>query len=182
MPQFALSRLGFRQAVWLLPACWALHEAEEWNILDWYQRYWMNVPDMTPLEMRLGLAVMTLAGVIGTAFTLLLKSPRVTAWLALPFFAVLALGNAFQHIYFVFEFGAYSPGVVTSVVLVIPVFTYLTARAVRERLIPKWFPALLLAPVVRSVAAAVEMGNVAPEAIHAMARWSATLAGMAGLE
>ena len=177
----ALSTLPFRKAVWLLPLCWTLHEAEEWNIMDWFQRYWVNVPEITSVEMRTGLVFMSLIGVIGTACTLVLRSPRVTALLALPFFAVLALGNALQHVYWVFAFQAYSPGVVTSVLLVIPGIVYLTLRAVRDHLIPRWYAALIFLPAARSVYFAVQDGNAVPEAVHGLTGLFATLARLAGV-
>ena len=178
----ALSKLPFRKAVWLLPLCWTLHEAEEWNIMDWFHRYWVNVPDVTPVEMRTGLVLMSLIGVIGTACILVFRSPRVTALLALPFFALLGLGNAFQHIYWVFAFGAYSPGVVTSVLLVIPSFVYLAVRATRDGLIPRWFAALVFVPAARAVYFAVQDGNEVPEAVHGLTRIFATLARLVGVQ
>ena len=87
--------------------------------------------------MRVGLAFMSLAGVGWTTCTLLPQKPKLTAFLVLPFFTLMAAANAVQHIYWAFTFQAYSPGVVTAVFLVIPSIVYPTARAVRENLIPR---------------------------------------------
>ena len=176
-----LLAVRFQKAVWLLPACWFLHEMEEWNILNWYHEYWVNVPDVTAADMRVGLVLMSLAGLGWTVFTVLFKNPKVTALLVLPFFTVVAFSNALQHIYWVFAFAAYSPGVVTSVLLVIPVILYLTIRATQDQLIPIWYAALIYVPVVRSVYGAVQAGNVVPEPIHGLTRIFAAIARLIGV-
>jgi hypothetical protein len=33
----ALARLDFLEALWLFPLAVALHEAEEWNLVRWYE-------------------------------------------------------------------------------------------------------------------------------------------------
>ncbi len=42
-----LRELPFLRFVWILPSAFALHEAEEWNILAWYQEHWTNVGELT---------------------------------------------------------------------------------------------------------------------------------------
>lgn len=181
MSPATLSQIPFRKAVWLLPLAWTLHEAEEWNILDWYHAYWVKVPEATPTEMRVGLAFMSLVGVGWTAFTLLPKKPKLTAFLLLPFFTLMAAGNAVQHVYWTVAFQAYSPGVVTAVFLVIPSIVYLTARAVRENLIPRWYGLVIYLPIVRSLREAVLAGNVVPEPVHGLMKLFATMARFLGL-
>ena len=181
MSPATLSQIPFRKAVWLLPLAWTLHEAEEWNTLDWYHAYWVKVPEATPTEMRVGLAFMSLVGVGWTAFTLLPQKPKLTAFLLLPFFTLMAAGNAVQHIYWTFAFQAYSPGVVTAVFLVIPGIIYLTARAVRENLIPRWYGLVIYLPIVRSLHGAVLAGNVVPEPVHGLMKLFATMARFIGL-
>ena len=181
MPPATLSQIPFRKAVWLLPLAWTLHEAEEWNILDWYHAYWVKVPEATPTEMRVGLAFMSLVGVGWTTFTLLLRKPKLTAFLLLPFFTLMAAANAVQHIYWTFALQAYSPGVVTAVFLVIPSIVYLTARAVRENLIPRWYGLVIYLPILRSLHEAVLAGNVVPEPVHGLMKLFATMARFLGL-
>ena len=56
------------------------------------------------------------------------------------FLAALPFQNALQHVYWQFAFGTYAPGVVTSVVLLLPVTLYVIGRALRESLVPGWYP------------------------------------------
>ena len=61
-----MSRLPFRRVIWILPIGWALHEMEEWNIISWYQRHFVNPPEMTPLSVLTLLAYSALAGFVWT--------------------------------------------------------------------------------------------------------------------
>jgi len=44
--------MSFLTAIWLLPIALALHEAEEWNILGWEQRNFVNLPAKTNASVR----------------------------------------------------------------------------------------------------------------------------------
>ncbi len=167
---------GFRRAVWLLPCAWALHEAEEWNILGWYHRYWVNVPEVTATDIRTGLAFIALVGFVWTLVGALFRNPKATASLVLPFFTAVASGNALQHIYFVFRFGTYAPGVVTAALVVIPCTLYVTLRAVRNGLISRWYAAIIYLPVIPLLALTIRAGNEVSPVIHIIARFSSDLA------
>jgi hypothetical protein len=154
--------MTFRQAVWLLPLAWALHEAEEWNIMAWYRENFVDPGYFDQIDgpvVWVGLAMMSVIGFIWTAVATLPRNPRIVAWLILPFFVVISLANAFQHIYFQFEFGDYAPGVVTAVLLVIPSVVFIISRAIRNRLVPWWYVAILVVMMFPNLNATVRSGN-----------------------
>ena len=116
--------MSFLTATWLLPVAIALHEAEEWNILDWEQRNFVNLSDKTHTSVRTFLVFFTLLGFLCTALVTLPNNPKIAAFLFLPFAAGACL-NALQHLFYTFYFRQYAPGVITSVVLYIPIVVYL---------------------------------------------------------
>jgi hypothetical protein len=175
-PVETLARFEFHKAIWLLPCVWALHEAEEWNILEWYERYWVNVPPMKQTIVWIGLVLMSLIGFAWTLLGTRLGKSRGAAFAVLPFFTVIAFGNALQHIWFVFKFGAYAPGVVTAVVLIIPSTLFITSLALQRRLIPRWYAIAIYLPIIPQLALAVQTGNKLPAIIETIYGFSSLLA------
>lgn len=127
--------MSFLTAIWLLPVALILHEAEEWNILRWEQRNFVNLPAKTNVGVRTFLVVFTLFGFLWTALAALTNNPTIAAFVFLPF-AAGAFLNALQHLFYTMYFRQYAPGVITSVVLYLPIVGYLTARAIEEHLVP----------------------------------------------
>ncbi|SRR6266567_7318237 len=92
--------MSFLTAIWLLPVALLLHEAEEWNILRWEQRNFVNLPAKTNAGVRTFLVFFTLFGFLWTAL------------------AAGAFLNALQHLFYTLYFRQYTPGVITSVVCI----------------------------------------------------------------
>lgn len=116
-----LSKL--KSAIWLLPAALAVHEFEEWNILEWYRAHWVNLDagTMTDSSVHVWLLFLSAVGFIVTwVASASLGLRRAARLVVLPVFAVIILGHAGAHIFWTVRFGAYAPGVVTSVLLIIP--------------------------------------------------------------
>ena len=135
--------LPFRELIWILPVGWAFHEMEEWNIISWYQRHFVNPPEMTSLSVLALLACSTLVGFLWTFIASLFRNLKITAGVLLLFFILVAFMNAVQHISWTVMFSAYSPGVLSSVFLIIPSVIYITWRVLKERLLPKWYIIIL---------------------------------------
>jgi hypothetical protein len=170
--------LPFRKLIWILPIAWALHEIEEWNIISWYQRHFVNPPEITPLSLFTLLAFSTLMGFVWTFIASRFRNPKVTAWLLLLFFILAAFMNAIQHISWTVMFSAYSPGVLSSVLLIIPSVIYVTWRLLRERLLRKWHIIVLYLLTVPRIIETVKYGNeVMPmfERLYGFANWLARL-------
>lgn len=161
-----------------MPVAWALHEAEEWFILSWYERYWTGLEGLSSTTVRTWLIFASASGFLATFLFTRIRSTRIAAGLVLLFFAPMLFPNAIQHIFWVFYFGAYAPGVVTSVLLLIPIFLYLTVRSVREARLPVWFAVVLYLPTIPTMLATLRLGNEIPSGGLWFYRFSSRLAGL----
>ena len=153
-----LNHMPFLTAIWLLPIALALHEAEEWNILPWEQRNFVNLPVKTHASVRTFLAFFTLFAFLWTALAVVLNNPTIAAFLIL----LLAAGgffNALQHLFYTIYFRQYAPGIITSVVLSLPISGYLTARAIQENLVPVVYVVALGLVVIFGLIQTVKAGN-----------------------
>ncbi|MGA8013628.1 MAG: HXXEE domain-containing protein [Candidatus Acidiferrales bacterium] len=153
--------LDFRKAIWLAPLVWALHEAEEWDIMKFESRHFVDpgyFSTITHPALWFGLSLVASYGIIWTALTAWPKNPKFAAFLTLPFFVFLSFGNVLQHIYWSFYFRTYAPGVITAVLLVGPVVIGLTVKAIRGKLIPWWYAAILYLLVVPTMVSTVRSG------------------------
>jgi hypothetical protein len=134
--------MDFKRAQWLFPIAVTLHNGEEaiWMV-KWVNRHpeWLGMvflPDAA--EIRVSLFVLTAA-----AFAVTYASWRKGAgsvWAYLLFgYVVSMLANVFiPHLSGALMFESYTPGVVTAVVINLPVMSYLAFRAVRERWVAGW--------------------------------------------
>jgi hypothetical protein len=154
-----------RRRVWLLPAALALHELEEWNILGWYNAHWVNVDPitMTSTSVHVWLVFASVAAFVGTfAVTATGNFPLLLRLQLLPAF-VIVFGHAFAHLYWTWRFSAYAPGVVTSVILIIPVTLYVLDLARRVGVVSSRYQVILLAASSLPLLAAIEAGNRVPQ-------------------
>jgi hypothetical protein len=85
-------------------------------------------------------------------------SPTFAAVVFLPAIAI-ALQNALQHIYWLFHFRDYAPGVITSLLLLLPLGIYLTVRAIQQDYAPAWYVAVLALLMVPGLAQTVRAGH-----------------------
>jgi hypothetical protein len=173
-----IKRLSFRKVIWILPIAWAFHEMEEWNIISWYQRHFVNPPQMTPWSVLTLLAFSALLGFVWTFIAALFRNSRITAGVLLLFFVPAALMNAAQHISWAVMFLAYSPGVLSSILLIIPSVIYVTWRVLKEKLLPKWYIIILYLLIVPRIIETVKYGDeVMPmlERLYRFANWLASL-------
>lgn len=63
----ALDHPDYSTSVWFLPVAYALHELEEWNILGWHQRNYIDLPPPTDRTIRTFLMFATVVGFVWTA-------------------------------------------------------------------------------------------------------------------
>ncbi len=121
------------KSLWLVAAAMAVHELEEWNIAIWFQRNFSNHTGISDYAVWLGIFFIT---TLFTAWIFLATragSPTVMAWIALPAVALVAVGNAVQHITWTIIFREYAPGVASSIILVIPAASLAMWRMVQVR-------------------------------------------------
>ena len=166
--------MSFLTAVWLLPAAVALHEAEEWNILEWEEHNFVNVPPKTRASVRTFLVFFSLFGFLLTALSVLPGDPQLAALIVLAFAAGASL-NALQHVFYALLFRQYAPGVITAILLILPVSVYLAGRAIGERLVPAAYVALLGGLVVLGLIQTIRAGNSFTPFFRAVSQFGVTL-------
>lgn len=167
--------MSFLTAIWLLPVALALHEAEEWNILRWEQRNFVNMPAKTNASVRTFLVFFTLFGFLWTALAALPNNPMIAAYIILPF-AAGAFLNALQHFFYTIYFRQYAPGVITSVLVYLPVVVYITARAIEETLVPIVYVTVLVILAILGLIQTMKAGNTFSSSFEAFSRIGTTLA------
>ncbi len=111
--------MDFLTLVWLMPLVLFVHEMEEWKILSWYERIFINLPLKTNASIRSFLVFVSLFGFVWTYLATRFESHAVGA-IMIGLLAAVILLNAIQHIYWSFLFRQYAPGVITSIVLLVP--------------------------------------------------------------
>ena len=151
------SRFLLVRSLWLLAGAIAVHEAEEWNVADWTARNFTNHTGVTNEAMWPGLIVITALFAAWIFLATRLVSPSAISLIALPAVAVVAVGNAVQHITWLFLFSEYDPGVVSAVLLVIPASFYVIWCMIRVRrvlLLPLAACAVLWAAAAYQIVAA----------------------------
>jgi uncharacterized protein with HXXEE motif len=129
-----LRRRTFREAVWLFPLGFLLHVLEEApQFTAWVRRY--ASPQFAPRDFLRNNGLGLVLGIVLTAV--------VSRWpnrgmVALYFAAILTqdcVFNALFHVATTALYGAYSPGLITSLVVRPPLYVYLSRLAWRERLL-----------------------------------------------
>jgi hypothetical protein len=174
-----LRAIPTRHLGWLLPVAFAIHELEEWNIVAWYQRYWTNV-DPTILNQRNSWTWLAFASLFGFFWTFLAsrsRNPTITFHILLVFF-IAVFTHSLAHVYWLFSLGVYAPGVVSSISLIIPLTTYVTYRAIRERLVSSVYVAVVFAFTLFPTVWAIRLGNRLPDEGIPFLRFSSWLADL----
>ncbi len=174
-----LDTIYFLKIVWLFPIAFALHEAEEWNILAWYHRNYEDLPAKTNTSIRTFLVFVSIVGFVWTAIATLPGNPKVAAFVLLPAMAIAFL-NALQHVYWLIYFKDYAPGVVTSLLLLIPIIGYLAVRAVQESYVPIWYVVGLAILIVPILVQTMRVGNRLTSQFQVVHNFSVALAKRLG--
>jgi Protein of unknown function with HXXEE motif len=153
-----LDRLNFRQAIWLFPIVFALHVMEEApHFTDWVQRYASSSYTATDF-IRNNTAGMAIAII---ACSIVWFYPRRVAvfWIFAIAISQTLVFNALFHIGTTAAFGAYSPGVITSLTLYPALFDYLSRLAYRQNLLrcQDGILSLAIAGVIHSIVVATQV-------------------------
>lgn len=136
--------LSFRKAIWLFPVAFALHVAEEICCFTaWAQKY--ASPDFT-FDSYLKIHAAGIISAFLAAFFLSKYPKRFLVFLFFTFlFAPAVFWNVFFHAGATVYFGTYCPGVVTALVIYIPVFVVVTKTALKEGLLVRKSAGLVIA-------------------------------------
>ena len=127
------SRFLLVRSLWLATAAMAVHELEEWNIAAWGARNFSNHTGISDYAIWIGLVIITALLVTWIYLATRLKSPLAITLVAFPAIALIAMGNALQHVTWTILFSEYAPGVVSAVLLVIPASSIAMWRMLQVR-------------------------------------------------
>lgn len=152
-----LTQLDFRTWMWWIPLIFFLHEMEEWNILDWYHATFNPPPNSTKLSCRLWLFLASICGFAVTALAYVIPNSSISAAIVLVFIALTAL-NGMHHIFWLFAFQKYAPGVIFST-LGILAGAGMTAAALAQGLVSPAFVILLYLLCVPILVVPFRAGN-----------------------
>jgi hypothetical protein len=133
-----LNSIDFRHLIWFFPFVLLFHELEEWNILKWYKENYEDLPNSTNLSIRIWIFGFSILGFIWTALCSFIPILSISAFL-LSLFILIIFQNGLQHLYWTIYFKKYAPGIITSVLIVIPFDIYIFDRIIEEKLLPIWF-------------------------------------------
>ena len=133
LPKF-LNGLSYRQAIWLVPVAYAVHILEESQHFAAWASTNFTGGFTTTQFVKNNLIIMSIL----VALTLLVSVyPR--RWTALlHFFQISAVlfHNALFHMAATAYIGIYSPGLLSAILLYVPVFYHVVKRGYREGLLP----------------------------------------------
>ncbi|MBN2612228.1 MAG: HXXEE domain-containing protein [Bacteroidales bacterium] len=128
--------------IWAIPLFFSLHELEEWNILNWYQKYYVNLPGSTNFSIHLHIIIFCIMAFLLTYIAYLFRETFVFS-LIIPFLSGFILFNTFQHIIWTFQLKAYSPGLASAIVMLC-VTIFVNIILIKNSLIFLPFYALIL--------------------------------------
>lgn len=165
-----LDRLPFRRVVWIFPVVFLLHEAEEWNIMGWYDQFFIERP-ASALSVRIWLVVVTLDIFLVTWLSTRFSSERVVAFLMLPVIG-MAGANGLEHLFWVIYFQAYAPGVIFGGLVGVPVAVYLFRRALAADLVPAWYAMIFAAYALVTLVLVYRAQDTMPPLIRLITRFS----------
>ncbi len=126
-----LRSLDFSRSLWLLPLCQVLHVLEEApQFTTWLST--VSQVEMTQLQFLVNNAFFLLLTLLACVLAML--KLRIGVFLVLFFSGVFGFWNAFFHAGLTAAFGVYSPGLITGLLLYLPLHYRLNALAFRSGL------------------------------------------------
>lgn len=132
-----LNSIPFDRLLWLVPILLAVHNIEEAPFMEnWYKRVPMKFPlKITTRQFVIAVTFITLAGFVVTYLGLEYLAKQTGHLLVLGMQAILFFNAFIPHIATTIRFRMYSPGVITSILIVLPFSFYLFRRAFEEDLL-----------------------------------------------
>lgn len=161
-----LQHIRFLHWLWISVLCFVVHELEEWNITAFERRNFEEYPTIaTARNAHAWIAFICVVGVVWCAAATLPGNPTVAAYVFLPAIVSVLL-NALQHVYWSLFFRQYAPGVITAVMLLIPLNSYVIVQAVQRTSVSIWYVALLLGGLSLGLIHTVAIGRRTPHIIQ----------------
>ena len=137
--------MSFSRLQWLFPIAVTLHNLEEaiW-MPAWTARHAAQLPVHPPpaFEIRLALLALTVAAFILTALSAKKGPQSVWAYLTFGYIVAMWVNVLAPHVPASVLFFSYTPGVVTAVLINLPVMSYLAVRSMAEQWVVGWKAAI----------------------------------------
>lgn len=131
-------KIDFLMILWFFPTALLIHELEEWNILNWYSKYFAEMPtDKSHTSTRFFLIFISVVCFIWTGAAVGTQNEQAAVIIMLPFLAIV-IQNILQHIYWCVLFKSIGPGFLSAIFLLLPVSVYILFIGLKDRLIPWW--------------------------------------------
>jgi len=136
--------MEYRKALWLAPLLLVIHNFEEYLTMPAFiSRYWQDLPafisnitSWSSHQFSVALIIVTLIAFLFTYFGSISEANGTGMFLAITTQVVLLI-NAVQHIGASIWLRTYTPGVLTSIILYLPLLSYLILRSLKEGYISK---------------------------------------------
>lgn len=129
-----MRHMPFNTALLLAPLAYAIHHGEEhlvFNFRAWRLRYF---PDNNALTTEAVLVVLISVSLVYLLLHATIRT-RVTAWVALTFLMATQVHNALFHLGGTLWFNDFSPGLITALLLYLPVNLIIARSALSEALV-----------------------------------------------
>ena len=148
----------FKKLQWLFPVAVTLHNAEEaiW-MPGWTARHGVQLPVHPPgaAELRFALLVLTMLAFAVTALSIRKGPQSLWAYLTFGYIVTMWMNVMVPHLPASFIFFSYTPGVVTAVLVNLPVMSYLAVRCMAEEWVRGWKAAVAAVAVPAVLGAAI---------------------------
>lgn len=138
-----LKNFNFRKLIFLVPIMLFLHEMEEWNILNWYHRHGIELPQgMTNLDARTWLLFISLIGFLWAMVSLIPKNRKISGYIIVTAIFICLI-NSIQHLVLIFSYHEYTPGFMFGFIISVPIYIYIIIRAINDKIISLWYPVVI---------------------------------------
>lgn len=132
-----LNSIPFDRLLWLVPIFLTIHNIEEAPFMEsWSRRLPVKLPlSITTRQFVIAVTFITIAGFMITYLGVEYLANQTGYLLVLGMQAILALNAFVPHIATTIHFRMYSPGVMTSILIILPFSFYLFRRAFDENIL-----------------------------------------------
>jgi di/tricarboxylate transporter len=147
--------------IWAIPIFFCIHELEEWNILNWYKKYYRNLPPSTNFSIHLHIFTFCIAGFILTSIAILFQTTFLFSFI-ICFLSGFILLNVFQHIVWTVQLKAYSPGLISGLIL-LAVTAFVNSKLISNNLIQLPFYIIILLAIIPGIKTIKIKNEMTPE-------------------
>ncbi len=147
--------------VWAVPVFFSLHELEEWNILNWYKKYYINLPGSTNFSIHLHIIFFCAVGFLLTYIAVQFRQTFVLS-LIISFLSGFILLNTFQHIVWTFQLKTYSPGLVSGIIVLF-VTVWVNITLIKNAMIQMPYYSLILLFILPAIKTLKIKNEMTPE-------------------